>query len=116
MEITEFERLVKNTIENLPDVFKEKLANIDVIVDTWPNQRLSGGRLLLGLYQGVPKTVRGGGYNLAMPDKITIFQGPIEYISRGDEESIKGLVISTVQHEIAHHFGISDKRLRELGR
>ena len=116
MEQDEFERLVKEAIENLPTFFKEKLENIDVVVEDWPMGKYSRGQMLLGLYQGVPKIVRSKGYSLALPDKITIFQGPIEYIAAGDLESLKQLIKNTVQHEIAHHFGISDKRLRELGK
>ena len=114
MHQTEFEKLVAEALENLPKFFKEKLENVDVVVQDWPNPRYSRGRLLLGLYQGVPKTKRGAGYTMVLPDKITVFQGPIELISRDNPESIKKLVVDTVQHEIAHHFGISDTRLRQL--
>ncbi|OGY22111.1 MAG: hypothetical protein A2126_00450 [Candidatus Woykebacteria bacterium GWB1_45_5] len=110
----DFEQLVNKALENLPIFFKEKLDNVDVVVEEWPSQEIAKGRLLLGLYQGVPKTKRGTGYTLALPDKITIFQGPIELVSRGNKETIKNLVIDTVQHEIAHHFGISDARLKEI--
>ena len=110
----DFEQLVTKALESLPHYFKEKLDNVDVVVEEWPSQDIAKGRLLLGLYQGVPKTTRGAGYSLVLPDKITIFKGPIELISRGNKEAIKNLVIDTVQHEIAHHFGISDPRLREL--
>jgi predicted Zn-dependent protease with MMP-like domain len=116
MEKEEFENLVYQSLEDIPQMFKEKLENIDIVIESWPSRGSNNGQLLLGLYQGVPKTVRGQGYHLALPDKITIFQGPIEYVSGGDPESIKSLVVNTVQHEIAHHFGISDRRLRELGR
>ena len=109
-----FERLVIEALENLPSFFKERLDNVDLVIEDWPNKSLTKGRLLLGLYQGVPSTARTRGYTVVLPDKITIFQGPIELVSRGDGESIKQLVIDTVLHEIAHHFGISDLRLREL--
>ena len=109
-----FEKLVAEALANLPTFFKEKLDNVDVVVEEWPSPDIARGRLLLGLYQGVPKTARGRGYSLVLPDKITIFKGPIELVSRGSKEAIKNLVIDTVQHEIAHHFGISDARLREL--
>jgi predicted Zn-dependent protease with MMP-like domain len=114
MEIKEFERLVADTLEDLPTFFKEKLDNVDVVVEDWPAEQVSKGRLLLGLYHGVPKTNRGTGYSFVLPDKITIFKGPIEIFSRGNPEAIKNIVTDTVQHEIAHHFGISDARLREL--
>ncbi|OGY26574.1 MAG: hypothetical protein A2Z42_04840 [Candidatus Woykebacteria bacterium RBG_19FT_COMBO_43_10] len=112
----EFEKIVQEALENLPVFFKEKLENVDVVVQDWPSPRYSRGRLLLGLYQGVPKTRRGSGYTMVLPDKITIFRGPIEFLARRNPEAIKNLVIDTVQHEIAHHFGISDTRLRQLKR
>ena len=113
METGEFERLVTDALDTLPTFFKEKLDNVEVVVEEWPSEEQSKGRLLLGLYHGVPKTARGAGYSLVLPDKITIFKGPIEIFSRGNPESIKEIVIDTVQHEIAHHFGISDERLKE---
>ena len=109
-----FEKLVVEAVEDLPKFFKEKLDNVDLVVEDWPEQQFAPGRLLLGLYQGIPKTRRGAGYTMALPDKITIFKGPIELVSRGDEKVIKDVVVDTVEHEIAHHFGISDARLREL--
>jgi len=117
----EFEKLVVKALDNIPKFFKDKLDNVDVVVEDWPSMQMAQGRpalprgrLLLGLYQGVPKTIRGAGYTMALPDKITIFKGPIELVSHGDEETIKSVVKDTVEHEIAHHFGISDARLREL--
>lgn len=110
----EFEKLIIKALEDIPKFFKEKIDNVDIVVEDWPTQEQSRGRLLLGLYQGIPKTSRGRGYTMALPDKITIFKGPIELVSHGREEVIKNVVIDTVQHEIAHHFGISDARLREL--
>jgi len=112
----EFSNLVKDSLDLLPDFFKEKLDNVEVVVEDWPSEDLSKGRLLLGLYQGVPKTRRGAGYSFVLPDKITIFRDPIEIFSKGNPESIKEIVADTVQHEIAHHFGISDERLEELKR
>ena len=92
-----------------------------VTVEEWPNkqQLASVGiqrGLLLGLYSGIPLTKRTHGYGLVTPDKITIFRGPILRIcgQRGDQ-AIRDQVRRTVLHEIAHHFGISDKRLRDLG-
>jgi len=68
---------------------------------------------LLGLYEGIPQTKRGSGYNLVLPDKITIFQKPIERVCRNDEE-IEAEVQKVVRHEIAHHFGIGDDVLRMI--
>ena len=116
MTKADFEKLVAEALVNLPQEFKEKMENVEVVVEDWPTADIAKGRLLLGLYQGVPKTTWGRGLAATIPDKITIFQGPIEFIARGDEESIKRLIIDTVQHEIAHHFGISDARLQDLKR
>lgn len=112
----EFEKLVIKALEDIPNFFKEKIDNVDIVVEDWPTQEQSRGRLLLGLYQGIPKTARGRGYTMALPDKITIFKGPIELVSQGQVKVIKDVVVDTVQHEIAHHFGISDSRLKELKR
>ncbi len=115
MEIEEFEDLVSSALLGLPKEFKEKLENVDIVVEEWPNLEIAQGRLLLGLYQGLPQTQRGK-FRQLLGDKITIYKGTIEWISRGDVESIKRLVVDTVEHEIAHHFGISDTRLDELKR
>ena len=116
----EFQALVVQALDDLPEFFQEKLQNVEVVVSDWPTPAglksvgLGPGHLLLGLYQGIPLTRRTGGYNLVLPDKITIFQGPIERICR-TRQQIVDQVQHTVKHELAHHFGISDDRLRELG-
>ena len=92
----EFEKLVVVALKDLPSEFKEKIDNVDVVVEDWPSLEIARGRLLLGLYQGVPKTTWGRVQGLKIPDKITIFRGPIEFLARGDEENIKNLVIDTV--------------------
>ncbi len=109
--------MVLRAVSDLPEEFKNRLENVDVVVEKSPqaNQlaRLRHGETLLGLYEGVPQTRRSSHYGLVPPDKITIFQKPIEAIAGSDNEittEIKKVVI----HEIAHHFGISDARLRQL--
>jgi len=114
MEIEEFEKLVDKAVSSLPEEFKAALDNVSVVVEAWPKSYLARGILLLGLYSGVPKTVWGRWQGLQIPDKITIYKGPIEFLSKGDAVKIKKLVVDTVEHEIAHHFGISDKRLEEI--
>lgn len=117
---TEFEALVVQALDDLPDFFKEKLSNIDVIVSDWPSWSQLGSvgvanrNNLLGLYQGIPLTQRTTHYNMVLPDKITIFRMPILGLCR-TPEAIVAQVRRTVLHELAHHFGISDDRLRELG-
>jgi len=116
-----FEWLVARAIDSLPSEFLTKLENIDVVVEDWPTQGqlaragLRRGETLLGLYEGVPLTKRGGHYGLVPPDKITIFQKPIESKCRYDAE-ITAEIQRVVRHEIAHHFGIGDARLERLER
>ncbi len=120
MARAEFEQLVAAALDELPPFFHEKMSNVEVVIEPWPTRddlRASGvgyGQTLLGLYQGVPLTQRGSHYQLALPDRITIFQGPIEQAYQ-TPEAIRAGVRHTVIHELAHHFGISDQRLRELG-
>jgi predicted Zn-dependent protease with MMP-like domain len=119
MERARFEELVAQAIDSLPDDFREKLDNVAVVVEEFPSPREArrhgrGGRLLLGLYQGQPLTRRDSRYGMVFPDKITIYQANVESICRSDSE-IREEVRKTVLHEIAHHFGIDDARLHELG-
>jgi predicted Zn-dependent protease with MMP-like domain len=119
---TRFEELVQEALETIPDALWQAIDNVAVTVDDWPSRHqleaagVPPGELLLGLYEGIPLTQRTGGYGLVPPDVITIFRGPILRICpRGDEEAVRQQVRHTVIHEIAHHFGISDERLIELG-
>ena len=120
MERERFEQLVARAVDSLPGEFHARLENIDVVVEDRPTSRQlaelgkESGETLLGLYEGVPLTHRSGHYGLVAPDKITIFQKPIESIYRSDARIIAEIQ-RVVRHEIAHHFGISDARLRELG-
>ncbi|MDD5127220.1 MAG: metallopeptidase family protein [Dehalococcoidales bacterium] len=119
MNRARFEELVARAVEALPEEFCARLDNIDVVVEDKPAVRqlrregVPRGETLLGLYEGVPLTERGSYYGLVVPDKITIFQQPIEEFCRSDDE-IVAEVGRVVRHEIAHHFGISDERLDEL--
>ena len=114
-----FERLVHKALRHIPPDLRAMMDNIAIIVESEPTPEhlaavnLPPGETLLGLYQGVPLTERGSGYTFALPDKITIFQRPIEAMCRSDQE-IVWQIRRTVIHEVAHHFGISDERLREL--
>jgi len=116
-----FEELVSEALEGLPPRFAERLSNIDVEVRDWPSAdemraaRVPSGRLLLGLYRGVPQTRRSQGYNMALPDRIFIYQQPIERVCASDDE-VRQRVRRTVLHEIAHHFGWSDAELAEMER
>ncbi|MFA5309178.1 MAG: metallopeptidase family protein [Dehalococcoidales bacterium] len=121
MEAERFEQLVAAAIEKLPEEFQDRLENIDIVVADEPTRtQLSKtdrrrGNTLLGLYEGVPLTGRTSGYSFTMPDKITIFQKSIEAMCRNDAQIVKEIE-RVVRHEIAHHFGIDDERLEELGR
>ena len=119
MRREKFEDLVLDAISNIPEEFKELLENIDIIVEDWPSNSqikrlgLKNKYELLGLYEGIPRTRRDHSYNLALPDKITIFQKPLE-ADCSSEEDLKQEIIRTVKHEIAHYFGLDDDRLEEI--
>ena len=116
-----FEELVEEAVESIPEALWNAVDNLMVVVEEWPTRRhhqavsLAPGNLLLGLYEGVPLTKRSSHYGLVPPDKITIFRGPILRVTPLDEDAIRAQVRRTVLHEIAHHFGISDERLLEIG-
>jgi predicted Zn-dependent protease with MMP-like domain len=111
-----FARLVARALDDLPPYFADRMRNVQVIVEEEPSeeQQPKDGGELLGLYEGVPLTGRGSGEPY-LPDRISIFRGPIERMTASPRGQAK-VVRDTVMHEIAHHFGISDARLRELGR
>ena len=109
-----FARLVARALDELPAEFRERMRNIEIVVEDEPSaEQLRGDGELLGLYEGVPLTDRGA-MEPYLPDRISIFRGPIERISASPRRQAE-IVRDTVVHEIAHHFGISDKRLGELG-
>jgi len=120
MERAQFEQLVARALDDLPQDIQGRMRNVSVVVQfnpTGDQLRRAGvrqGNILLGLYEGIPRTLRMGNYGLVLPDKITIFQSSVERICHSEEE-IANQVRHTVIHEFAHHFGISDDRLREIG-
>ncbi len=116
-----FEELVVEAIDELPDDILGMLDNVEIVVADAPTAdqldeagSLDAGEMLLGLYEGIPLTDRTGSYGMVLPDKITLFQGALESVCP-DEETLRNEVRVTVIHELAHHFGISDRRLQELG-
>ena len=119
MESENFKALVVKALSDLPEEFQSRLENIDVVVEERPTPSqlatagLKRGWTLLGLYEGVPHTERTRWYNMALPDKITVFQKPIEAKCRGEEE-IAEEIKRVGCHEIAHHFGIDDERLSRI--
>ena len=104
----EFEKLVEESLLILPEHIRKKMDNVAVVVEKRPSQKS-----LIGLYQGVPKTSWGRGFGMQLPDKITIFQEPIENLALSKAE-LKEIVKNTVWHEVAHHFGFNEKQVRAL--
>lgn len=120
MDKESFEQLVSRALEDLPEDIQRWMDNVAVVVQFSPTADqlrrvgIRQGNILLGLYEGIPKTARTSYYGLVLPDKITIFQESIERVCH-TESQIASQVQHTVIHELAHHFGISDDRLRNLG-
>ena len=121
MDREAFEALVDEALESLPEDIQSWLDNVAIVVADWPTrEHLAQARaqghnvLLLGLYLGVPKTHRGVTYGEMVPDKILIFQGPIEQVARTPEQ-IRHQVRKTVLHEIGHHLGMDEGELRDAG-
>ncbi|HUG47329.1 MAG TPA: metallopeptidase family protein [Candidatus Limnocylindria bacterium] len=113
----DFDELIERALAQIPEPFASRLASVAIVIDeeATPEQLASvGAHSLLGLYQGVPRTAYGADW-AQVPSKITIFRRPIEMIYRNPAARAKA-VEQTVFHEVAHHFGISDERLRELQR
>jgi predicted Zn-dependent protease with MMP-like domain len=113
----EFESLVADALDSIPEELAEEFDNVAVVVEDWPTTEQLGGRsgTLLGLYEGVNVTRRSPlGYAGVMPDRITIFKGPLCARAR-DRDELAAQVRVTVLHEVGHYFGLDDRRLRELG-
>ncbi|HEV8230043.1 MAG TPA: metallopeptidase family protein [Candidatus Limnocylindria bacterium] len=109
-----FARLVRNALAELPAEFRERIRNLEIVIEDEPSSdQVRDGGTLLGLYEGVPLTARGY-QEPYLPDRICIFRGPIERMTASPRRQA-AIVRDTVVHEIAHHFGISDERLEELG-
>ena len=108
----EFEDSVRAAIDTLPDDLRDAMSNVAIVVEDEP----PAGQPLLGLYEGVPLTRRTSYYGGVPPDKITIYRGPLERHYGQDPALLQQQIRRVVLHEIAHHFGISDERLRELDR
>lgn len=109
-----FARLVARALDELPERYRERMRNVEVVIEDEPDpERVPDGETLLGLYEGVPLTERRD--EPWIPDRISIYRLPIEAMSASPQVQAR-IVRETVAHEIAHHFGISDARLDELGR
>jgi predicted Zn-dependent protease with MMP-like domain len=112
VEESAFEDSVQAAIDTLPPDLSDAMSNVALVVEDEPPP----GMPLLGLYEGIPLTARSSGYSGVPPDKITIYRLPLERLYGHDPELLQAQIRRVVLHEIAHHFGISDERLRELDR
>jgi predicted Zn-dependent protease with MMP-like domain len=120
MDDDEFKKIIGKAIDGLPQEFKDKIENVAIVVADWPSPeqlrlvaKEGRGGLLLGLYQGIPKTKRGNyGIGPTLPDKITIFKIPLLAISKSYDEAVNNIK-ETVIHEIAHHFGMTDEDIKK---
>ena len=120
MDRKEFEALAREAFDQIPEVFKEKLENVDLTIEEEPDMEtvktlgLGARGRLLGLYQGVPLKERNHYYGMVMPDKITLYKANIEKSCKSRDE-VYAQIQHVIEHEIAHHFGISDQRLKDIG-
>jgi predicted Zn-dependent protease with MMP-like domain len=119
MKERQFEQLVGRALESLPAQFQELMDNVAIFIEDHPSHTMlrdlgmSPGETLLGLYQGVPQTERTTRYELVTPDRITLFKRPIEDSCDTDDE-VAEQIRRTILHEVGHHFGIDDERLKEI--
>ncbi|WP_135454674.1 metallopeptidase family protein [Mycobacterium sp. DL99] len=107
-----FDEAINAALRSLPADLRAAISNVEIVVEDEPPD----GQPLLGLYRGVPLSQRTSTYSGALPDKISIFTGPITRLAAGDADRLRLEIRHVVLHEIAHHFGISDKRLIEIDR
>ena len=105
-----FDELVAEALDSLPDWILDRLENVEILVEERPPRREPN---ILGLYHGIPLTKRGAGYAGVLPDTITLYRRTIESVAR-DDDHLRSLIAHTVEHEVAHFFGISDDRLRDM--
>lgn len=124
MKRTEFEKLVAEGFERLPQWVREKIKNVALLVEDEPSQEdrraegLGDDETLLGLYKGIPLSERGEQYGVGatMPDTITLYQGPIEQAAAEDGMDVVQVVAETIWHEYAHHFGIDEEDVQRRER
>jgi predicted Zn-dependent protease with MMP-like domain len=104
--------MVEEAVASLPEELRTAMSNVEIVVEDEP----PAGEPLLGLYEGIPLTRRSSSYSGVLPDKITIYRGPLTRLYGRDPSRLRDQVRHVVLHEVAHHFGISDERLVELDR
>jgi predicted Zn-dependent protease with MMP-like domain len=116
----EFQQIMEQAMESIPENFKSRMDNIAFLVEPYPSPSdlarlgMNDGRYLLGLYSGTPYTHRNTWYAGTVPDRIILFQKNIEAICNSRKE-IENKIREVVVHEIAHYFGMTDKEIREAG-
>ena len=119
MERKEFERIVLELIDRLPERFKNDMKNVSIVLEERPSMSLlkevgvRGGRLL-GLYQGIPLTKRGLGYNGVLPDRIILFMKEIEEAAKMENVPLVEKIKNVLYHEVGHYFGLNEEELRKL--
>jgi len=122
MDRNEFEKIVEQSFERLPDVFKRAIENLGIVVEDYPEDavilkmKIPSKYNLLGLYHGIPLTARGTWYGMTpvAPDKISLYQKNIESRCRSDKE-IEQAIYEVLIHEIGHYFGMNDEEIRKAG-
>src|SRR5579885_95554 len=121
MRTSDFDEIVEKALRNIPARFRSRMNNVAVVVEDEPATSLirergvSPGGTILGLYQGRPLSQRSVFEPFALPDRITVFQGPHERLARSRED-LERLVEQTLWHEIAHHFGMNEREVRAAER
>ncbi|MDE2021883.1 MAG: metallopeptidase family protein [Patescibacteria group bacterium] len=121
MPLEEFEKLVAEGFERLPLWVRKKISNVALLVEDEPSEDvreqegLADDETLLGLYHGVPLSVRGENYGVGatLPDTITLYQVPIEEAAKDDSKDVRDVVAETIWHEFAHHFGMDEHEVRD---
>jgi predicted Zn-dependent protease with MMP-like domain len=115
----DFAQIAGQALDSLPDKFLKYIRNVAIVYADEPTQqqrerlKLQHNQTLFGLYEGIPQVQRGAGYNMVLPDKITIFKLPLFYASHNQDE-LRQNIRHTLWHEIAHHFGLGHDRIHEL--
>lgn len=112
MERSRFEALVAQALDGLPRAFREKLANVAIIVEDWPSEGLEGEGIVLGLFHGIPRTEKSVFFS-SPPDRILLYQRNIEAVCASDED-VRRQIRATLLHEVGHYFGLSEDELRGI--
>lgn len=121
MPISEFEKLIEEGFNRLPEWVRERIKNVALLVEDEPSEeirkseKLEDDETLLGYYHGTPLSVRGENYGVGMtlPDTITLYRRPIEEAALEDGKDVRDVVAETIWHEFAHHFGMNEGEVRE---